>query len=120
MGAWPARAGGILGALAIAAILMSRNALIGAGIVIVVVIIGVAAYLMRSPAGMPPSPSPEMQPSDTMATDTNTTALPSGTSTSDASLNADLNSVDAQMSGFSSDESAANQGVSDEQNASAQ
>jgi hypothetical protein len=86
--------------------------------VVLIIIIALAAYALR---GTSSSSWPAYgTPGAGTATNMDTAALPSGTSTSDASLNADLQAVDSQMAGFDSDSAAASQSVSDEQSASAQ
>ena len=92
---------------------MSRNAWIGLGIVVAVVIIGGVVYAMSNPASAPGT-APYGSESGTGSYAEPTSTLPSGTSTSDASLNTDLKSVDSQMSGFNSDNAAASQSVSQE------
>lgn len=76
---------------------MSQSAKIITGLVLAVIVLGGLYYWYTSKNG----PGGASDQSAQSAAET--TTLPSGGNTSDASLSQDLNSIDAQMQGVSSD-----------------
>lgn len=81
---------------------MSQNAKIAVGVAVVLVLAVFGYYWYQHEA--------KPEGADDVFTNASTT-LPSGTSTSDRSLNQDLAAIDAQLTGLSSDQAAVNSSV---------
>jgi len=85
---------------------MSQGAKIITGFVVVVIVLGGLYYWYSSQhASSSTTGTAQTVP------DTETTTLPTGSSTSDTSLNQDLNSIDTQIQGVSSDNANVNDSV---------
>jgi hypothetical protein len=78
---------------------MSTTAKVLIGIVVLVLIGAGIYYYTKTPAAAP----------------ANTAELPSGSDTSDAALDKDMQSMDAQMSAFSQDNASIDSGLNDQQ-----
>jgi hypothetical protein len=93
---------------------MSRTGTVTLGIVAILMLFGIGAYIMY--------PHTSSYPSDnsaalgTASSSDYATTLPSGSNTSDTALQADLTSVDAQMAAFTADSQAVSDSVSAQQN----
>ena len=77
-----------------------------------IIIAGGAWYWVSKSGAYPESGSGTVQQSEPSPA---TATLPSGTQTSDAALEADLNAMDSQIGAFSSDNANINAGLSDQQ-----
>ncbi len=88
---------------------MSSNAKIGIAVVVI------AALVLWWRFGMPGAGNvqigTEQSPSGVPVSDT----LPTGSSTADAALTADMSAIDAQINGFGSDNAGVNSGLTDQQ-----
>lgn len=82
-------------------------------LVLVVLALGVGAYYWMNSRGTQTGDAPESAVVETGANPEATTTLPTGGSTSDASLDTDLSSIDSQLNAFGSDSAAVGASLND-------